>query len=456
MKKDTEMAARFEISKGLAIPIAGDPDQRIDHKLVGQVALLTSDYLGLRPTLLVSEGDEVQLGQPVMIDKQTDGVVYVSPAGGRVRAIHRGEKRHLRSIVIDVADRETIRELPEIQGSSIASMSREDILERILATGLWTAFRTRPFSRIPSPKSIPRAIFVNAMDTNPLAVQPTKVIEGAMDDFAAGLTAVSRLTDGPIFVCRGSRTETPAANIPNVHLAEFVGPHPAGLVGTHMHFLSPASPSRVNWHLDYQDLIAIGRAFTRGRLDPSRVISLAGPVVSNPRLIQSRLGASLIELTQGELKGSDNRIVSGSILCGRQISEDVEYLGRYHLQVSCLAEGTQRELLGWQMPGFNKFSLTRAFAAAWSPQKKFSFTTNTEGSERAMVPIGSYERVMPLDLLPTLLLRALISRDTERAQELGCLELDEEDLALCTFVCPGKYDYGSILRDNLNSIEKEG
>ncbi len=450
------MVARFEISKGLAIPITGDPDQRIDHKSVGQVALLASDYLGLRATLLVSEGDEVQLGQPIMIDKQTDGVTFVSPAGGRIRAIHRGEKRLLRSLVIDVADKEAVRELPAVRASSIASMSREDILERIATTGLWTAFRTRPFSRIPSPKSVPRAIFVNAMDSNPLAVQPSKVIAGAIDDFAAGLTAVSRLTEGRIFVCRGLGTETPTANIPNVHSAEFVGPHPAGLVGTHMHFLSPASPSRVNWHLDYQDLIAIGRAFTQGRLDPSRVISLAGPVVSNPRLIQSRLGASLIELTQGELKGSDNRIVSGSILCGRQISDKVEYLGRYHLQISCLAEGHQRELLGWQMPGFNKFSLTRAFAAAWSPQKRFSLTTSTEGSERAMVPIGSYERVMPLDLLPTLLLRALISRDTERAQELGCLELDEEDLALCTFVCPGKYEYGSILRDNLNAIEKEG
>ena len=450
------MVERFLSSKGLAIPIAGEPEQRIDYTPIGQVALLTGDYLGLRPTVLVSEGEDVQLGQPMMVDKQTDGVLFTSPAGGRVRAIHRGEKRHLVSLVIDIADRESVRELPGIGAGQIAAMNRQDVLERIVKTGLWTAFRTRPFSRIPSPKSVPAAIFVNAMDSNPLAVDPSPVIQAAREDFSAGLSAISCLTEGSVFVCRASGTETPGENMPKVRLAEFAGPHPSGLVGTHMHFLRPASIHHVNWHLDYQDVIAIGRAFTRGRLDPTRVIALAGPVVTKPRLIQSRLGASLVELTLGELSGSDNRIVSGSILCGRQIAENVEYLGRYHLQVSCLAEGKQRELLGWQMPGFNKFSLTRAFAAAYSARKRFSLTTSTEGSERAMVPIGSYERVMPLDILPTLLLRALVSRDTERAEELGCLELDEEDLALCTFVCPGKYEYGSILRDNLTQIENEG
>ena len=450
------MVERFLISKGLVIPIEGEPEQRIDIKPVRQVALLPSDYLGLRPSLLISEGDEVELGQPIMLDKQTDGLIFTSPAGGRVRAIYRGEKRRLLSVVIDIADKEVVRELPMFGASQILEMNRGDILERIVSTGLWPAFRTRPFSRVPSPKSVPTAIFVNTMDSNPLAVQPSLVIQEAKDDFEAGLTAISRLVEGSIFVCRATGTETPGENIPKVKLAEFAGPHPSGLVGTHMHFLRPVSTHRVNWHLDYQDVIAIGRAFTRGRLDPTRVIALAGPVVNKPRLIQSRQGASLVELTSGELTGSNNRVVSGSILCGRQIEDKIDYLGRYHLQVSCLAEGNQRELLGWQMPGFNKFSLTRAFAAAWSAKKNFSFTTSTEGSERAMVPIGSYERVMPLDILPTLLLRALISRDSQRAQELGCLELDEEDLALCTFVCPGKYEYGSILRENLNTIEKEG
>ncbi len=450
------MVDRFEISKGLVIPIEGQPEQRIDTKSVGQVALVANDYLGLRPTLLVAEGDQVKIGQPIMVDKQTDGVVFTSPAGGKVHAIHRGEKRRFLSIVIDVGDKEFVQEFPGIEAGQISKLTREEVSERIVSTGLWTAFRTRPFSRIPSPKTVPAAIFVNAMDTNPLAVQPSLVIGDAKDDFAAGLAAVTKLTDGSVFLCRSSGTETPGEMVQKVRVVEFNGPHPAGLVGTHMHFLRPVSAGLVNWHLDYQDVIAIGRAFTQGRLDPTRIISLAGPVVSKPRLLKSRLGASLADLTEGELTGSGNRIVSGSILCGRQIEDKMGYVGRYHLQVSCLAEGNQRELLGWQMPGFNKFSATRAFAAAWSGDRKFALTTSLEGSERAMVPIGTYERVMPLDILPTLLLRALISRDTVRAQELGCLELDEEDLALCTFVCPGKYEYGSILRDNLTTIEKEG
>lgn len=450
------MVERFTIAKGLAVPLAGEPDLRIDTKTVSQVALVASDYLGLRPSMLVSEGDEVRVGQPVMADKQNEGVIYTSPAGGKVLAVHRGEKRRLMSIIIDVADRELSQEFPVVNVGSISRLSREEIVGRIVSTGLWTAFRTRPFSRIPSPKSIPSAIFVNAMDTNPLSVQPNLVISEAKEDFETGLVAIARLTEGKTLVCRAPGTNTPGELMSNVRVAEFHGPHPAGLVGTHMHFMRPIMPGIVNWHLNYQDVIAIGRAFAHGRLDPTRVISLAGPVVNKPRLLRSRLGASLSELTRGELTGDANRVISGPVLCGRKMEDWTGYLGRYHLQVSCLAEGNQRELLGWQMPGFNKFSATRAFAAAWSVRKPFSLTTSTEGSERAMVPIGTYERVMPLDLLPTLLLRALITKDTERAQELGCLELDEEDLALCTFVCPGKYEYGSILRDNLTMIENEG
>jgi Na+-transporting NADH:ubiquinone oxidoreductase subunit A len=450
------MVERFTIAKGLAVPVAGEPDQRIDTKTVSQIALVTSDYLGLRPSMLVSEGDEVKVGQPIMVDKRNEGVIFTSPAGGRVQAVHRGEKRRLMSIIIDVAKRELFHEFPIVSSGGISRLNREEIVERIVSTGLWTAFRTRPFSRIPSPKSVPSAIFVNAMDTNPLSVQPNVVIGEAKEDFELGLAAVSRLTEGKTIVCRAPGMNTPGELMPNVRVAEFHGPHPAGLVGTHMHFMRPIMPGIVNWHLNYQDVIAIGRAFSQGRLNPTRVISLAGPVVNKPRLLKSRLGASLSELTSGELLGESNRVISGPVLCGRQMQNWIGYLGRYHLQVSCLAEGNQRELFGWQMPGFNKFSATRAFAGAWSARKLFALTTSTEGSERAMVPIGSYERVMPLDLLPTLLLRALITKDTERAQDLGCLELDEEDLALCTFVCPGKYEYGGILRDNLTMIENEG
>ncbi len=450
------MVERFEISKGLTIPIEGDAEKRVELKSVRQVALVASDYLSLRPTILVSEGDDVKLGQPVMVDKQTEGLVFVSPAGGKVLAIHRGAKRRFLSMVIEVADRETAVEHPTYNSAQISRLTRQEVMDRVVSTGLWTSLRTRPFSKVPLPSSVPHSIFVNAMDTNPLAVDPGLVIRDAKEDFAAGLEAITKLTDRDVFLCRAPGIETPGEAIPHVRVAEFRGPHPSGLVGTHMHFLMPVSPKRVNWHLNYQDVIAIGRAFLRGKLDPVRIISLAGSSVAKPRLIMTRLGASLGELTQGELIGSNQRVISGSVLCGRQVEEHTGFLGRYHLQVSCIPEGNQREWLGWQKPGFNKFSITRAFAGAWSNRKKFAMTTSTEGSFRAMVPIGTYEKVVPLDVLPTLLLRALITRDTVTAQELGCLELDEEDLALCSFVCPGKYEYGGILRDNLDLIEKEG
>jgi Na+-transporting NADH:ubiquinone oxidoreductase subunit A len=237
----------------------------------------------------------------------------------------------------------------------------------------------------------------------------------------------------------------------------FAGPHPAGLPGTHIHFLDPVSENKTVWFVGYQDVIAFGTLFRTGRINVDRVISLAGPVVEKPRLVRTRVGACTDDLVAGELREGDHRVISGSVLSGRTAAEPHNFLGRYHLQISAIEEGHRRELFGWSMPGLNKFSVTRSFASFWLPNKRrFDLTTSTGGSKRAMVPIGLYEKVVPLDILPTYLLRALIMDDVEQAQALGCLELDEDDLALCTFVCPGKYDYGPILRRNLTTIEIEG
>lgn len=450
------MVERFEIGRGLNVPIEGEPSQSVDAKEVGRVAIVADDYIGMRPTLLVSEGDRVDLGQPVFNDKKTAGVSYTAPAGGKVLSINRGEKRRFLSLIIEKDGSQDSRDFGAVDAGQIGSLAREDVVAKLTESGLWTSFRTRPFSRVPSPSESPQAIFVNAMDSNPLAGNPEPVVGQSQDAFVAGLEVLGRLTDGNVYVCRRPNSAIPAEKIPQVVAAEFEGPHPAGLSGTHMHFLKPATVARVNWYLNYQDAIAIGNLFLSGAIDTARQIALAGPSVKNPRILSTQIGASLSDLVSDELEDGSHRIVSGSILCGRPSVEPTDYLGRFHLQVSCLLEGTEREFLGWQMPGFDKYSITRAFAAAWQGAKKFSLTTSTGGSERAMVPIGTYEKVMPLDLLPTPLLRSLISRDTASAQELGCLELDEEDLGLCTFVCPGKYEYGEILRDNLLRIEKEG
>jgi Na+-transporting NADH:ubiquinone oxidoreductase subunit A len=248
----------------------------------------------------------------------------------------------------------------------------------------------------------------------------------------------------------------PHPDLDQLVVQEFAGPHPAGLSGTHIHLLDPVSKQKTIWTINYQDVIAIGKLFTSGELFVERVISLAGPEIKRPRLLRARLGASIDDLIHNEEKTDENRIVSGSVLYGHEAADQLAYLGRYHLQVSALQETSKQEFMAWIRPGGDRFSILNIFTSRFTRGKRFDFSTTTHGEHRAMVPVGTYEDVMPLDILPTPLLRALIIKDTDTAQALGCLELDEEDLALCTYVCPGKYDYGLLLRECLNQIEKEG
>ncbi len=302
--------------------------------------------------------------------------------------------------------------------------------------------------------AVPSSIFVTAIDTHPLAADPALIIGERPAEFEAGLKVLGVL--GKVFVCKAEGASLPGESLARMRTEAFAGPHPAGLAGTHIHFLDPVSASKSVWNVGYQDVIAIGALFTTGRLSVERVVSLAGPVVENPRLVRTRLGASLDELTAGELNPGANRVVSGSVLGGRTAHGAFAFLGRYHVQVSCLREGKEREMLHYLRLGRTKHSVLNIFISKLNAGRKYPLSTTTNGSPRAMVPVGNYEEVMPLDILPTQLLRSLIIGDTEMAQKLGCLELDEEDLALCTYVCAGKYEYGPILRDNLTRIEKEG
>ena len=451
----------FEIRKGLDLPIDGQPVQAIQPAgPVSQVALIGDDYVGMKPALQVQVGDSVKIGQPLFEDKKTPGVIYTAPAAGKIAAINRGEKRKFLSIVIDVdgegRDISSEAKVKFDTHDSLEALDREAAEKQLVASGLWTSFRTRPFSRVPELGSVPNSIFVTAMDTNPLAAEPELVIGNETENFIAGLTVITKLTEGKVFVCTRSDSRIPGDKVPNVVTEEFHGPHPAGLPGTHIHLLDPVGPEKTVWQIGYQDVIAIGNLFRTGELLLDRVISIAGPRVTKPGLYKTRLGAKIDDLTMGMIESDNNRLVSGSVLCGRKIEEPMNFLGRYDLQVTALEEGTKREFFGWQKPGFNKFSITRIYAGAFGAGKKFKMNTNINGGHRSMVPVGTYERIMPLDVLPTQLLRALIVKDTDSAQALGCLELAEEDLALCTYVCPGKYDFGSILRENLTMIEKEG
>ena len=444
------------IKKGLDLPIAGKPEQVIrDGNPVTEVALLGEEYVGMRPSMKVREGDVVKKGQVLFEDKKNPGVVFTAPASGTVTAINRGAKRVLQSVVIKVEGNEQ-ETFAKYDAATLNQLSEKQIRQNLQASGLWTAFRTRPFSKVPAIDAVPSSIFVNAMDTNPLAANPEVVLKEHWQDFIYGLNVLSALhPNGKIHLCKAGDSNIPTADITNLKIHDFGGPHPAGLSGTHIHFIDPVSMTKSVWYINYQDVIAIAKLFTTGELYTDRIVALGGPQVKKPCLVRTRLGAKLSQLTAGELKDGENRVISGSVLSGVKAEGAVDYLGRYALQVSVIAEGREKEFLGWIMPGANKFSITRTVLGHFG-NKLFNFTSAVNGGERAMVPIGNYERVMPLDIIPTLLLRDLSAGDTDSAQALGCLELDEEDLALCTFVCPGKNEYGPMLRAALDKIEKEG
>ncbi len=452
----------IKIKKGLDLPIAGAPEQVIeDAAAVSTVALIGSDYIGLKPTMLVREGDQVKLGQPIFTDKKNPGFNFTAPAAGTIKAINRGAKRVLQSVEISVNAKAKSSDqitFAKYASADLATLPREKVCENLQESGLWTAFRTRPYSKQPAVDAVPSSIFVTVIDTNPLAAKPSVILDGYEDDFNNGLNVLSRLTEGSVFVCNDNETTLPASNNKQVTEQVFTGPHPAGLAGTHIHHLDPVGVTKSVWHLGYQDVIAIGKLFTTGQIWTERVVSLAGPSVKNPRLLKTRLGANTADLTKGELvSDGDVRIISGSILNGFRAKDWSAFVGRFNNQVSVIEEGGKRFLFGYINPTGERYSLIRVVLSHLSGAKrKFAFTSSTNGSERAMVPIANYERVMPLDILATQLLRSVITKDTDLAQQLGCLELDEEDLALCTFASSSKFDYGPALRSCLTQIEVEG
>ncbi|CCE23919.1 Na(+)-translocating NADH-quinone reductase subunit A [Methylotuvimicrobium alcaliphilum] len=449
---------QFNLKKGLDLPITGEPEQIIENgNKVKSVAVLGMDYVGMKPTMMVAEGDKVKLGQVLFSDKKNPGVNFTSPGAGIVKAINRGAKRVLQSVVIELKGNEA-ESFAKYKDSELDGLSTEQVKESLIASGLWVALRTRPYGKTPAIDSTPSSIFVTAIDTNPLAADPSVIIKERSTDFSNGLAVIAKLTDGKVYVCKASGADIPTGNASSVTVAEFSGPHPAGLPSTHIHYIDPVNANKSVWHLDYQAVMAIGSLFTTGKLNVERVVSLAGPTAKKPRLLRTRVGACLSELVAGELMDGENRVISGSVIYGHKAADWSDYLGYYSNQVSVLKEGRDREFFGWIVPGKDKYSALNVYTSSKDRKigRKFPLTTNKNGSNRAIVPVGVYESVMPMDILPTPLLKSLVVGDTDQAQMLGCLELDEEDMALFTFVDPGKHEFGPVLRANLTKIEKEG
>ena len=432
----------------------GAPARHISEgPTISTVAVLGADYIGLKPRLDVEEGDTVAQGSPIFAHKETPDVKVTAPVAGRIRAINRGTRRVLISVEIEVAEDGP----PPVDFSQIGDPNTaQGLAERLCAAGLWTSFRARPYSKVPDSTARPAALYVTAMDTEPLTADPAMVIADAAEAFRTGLEAITVLSEGKTYLCHETGADIPGSDLPSVEVAAFSGPHPAGLPGTHMHFLEPPSVEKTVWTIWYQDVIAIGRLLMTGRLDPERVIALSGPLCREPRLIRTVMGASMTDLTAGEIDTSvPVRLISGSILSGRAGEGPGAFLGRYDRQITVIEEDRKQIPLGWIRPMSSKYALQPVLGSAFT-RKLYALTTNLNGGRRAMVPLGTFEELMPQDFLPTQLLRALLVMDTDAAQALGALELDEEDLGLIGFACPAKYEYPRALRDCLTKIEKEG
>ena len=449
----------MKLKKGLDLPISGAPVQTIhEGPKITKVAVSGRDFIGLKPKMLVAEGDKVKKGQPLFLHKTSPDVQYVAPGAGTITDLNRGARRVLETIVITLDESEDEVTFEATDADKLTELARENVQKRLYESGHWTYFKTRPYSHVPQQDTVPNSIFVTAMDSDPLAPDANVIIAEKADAFAAGIDVLSNLTDGSVFVCHDGKGSMPAVKSGKAKFESFEGPHPAGLAGTHIHFLDPVSAEKTVWSIHYQDVIAIGNLFTSGKIDTDRVISLAGPLATNPRLVSTRVGASTDELTADEAEtGIDCRVISGSILSGVAAHDQFAFLSRSARQITLIEEDTKQRVLGWINPASNSWSFTNVhLTSLFAKSRKFAFGSNQRGGRRAMVPFGSYERVIPMDVLPTQLLRAILTVDTDLSQKLGALELDEEDLALCTFICHSKYEYGEALRINLAKIEKEG
>lgn len=446
--------ANFSLKRGLDIPIGGCPNQQISKGHNPKfMAVKGTDYIGLKPKMLVSEGDLVEKGSPLFCNKDYPDVLFVSPCKGRVDAINRGEKRALLSVVIKVENLEA-KSPNFLQKNKSIKLEKEFVRKCLLDSGLWTSFLTRPYSKIPNPDSEPSSIFITALDTEPLSPDADIIIEDNLKAFKEGVKKVSQLTGGKVFVCSKDEKQI---KLEEVEVHGFKGPHPAGLVGTHMHFLDAPNSNKTVWTIGYQDIISIGKLFLSGYLQTEKVISICGPLAKNPRLVRTYEGASLKDLLHNEFINDDAcRVISGSILSGELAENELSFLGKYSRQVTLIHEDRKKIPFGWIKPQPNKYSVMPVLISALRSSKLFNLTSNLNGGRRAMVPTGVFETLMPQDFLPTQLLRSLLVMDTDTAQSLGALELAEEDLALATFACPAKYEYGSALRDCLHKIEKEG
>ncbi|MEP7110426.1 MAG: Na(+)-translocating NADH-quinone reductase subunit A [Ferruginibacter sp.] len=449
------MSKYIKIKRGLDIKLAGEASKVFSNLALPEIiAIQPPDFTGLTPKLVIKEGDEVQSGTPLFYDKNNESIKFSSPVSGEVIEIVRGEKRKILKVKI-LADKE-IKYVTQDKANP-SELSRENIVEAIKNSGAWPFIRQRPFGIIANPDKMPKSIFISAFDSNPLAPDIDFIMQGNEENFQVGLDALQKLTDGKIHLNTNAAI-TPGSifsNARGVVINKISGPHPAGNLGTQIHHIDPVNKGEVVWCINPQDVLIIGKLFSTGKFDASRVVALTGSQVKNPKYYKTIVGSSVKNiLTDGGLKEGENRIISGNVLTGIQIPVDGN-LGFYDSQITVIPEGHEHEFMGWLAPGFNKFSMSRTFFSWLTPNKKHQLNTNLHGEERPFVVTGQYERVFPMDIYPVQLLKSILIEDIEMMEKLGIYEVVEEDFALCEFVCTSKIKSQEIIRRGLDIIQKE-
>ena len=448
------MSKVIKLKKGLDIQIKGQPANILEHISRPETfAIKPADFQGLVPKLTVAVGDKVKAGTPLFFDKYHPEVQYVSPVSGEVAAINRGERRRILEVVVK-AERENLSE--DFLKADPLNLSGDVIKAELLKSGIWPAIKSRPFGIVAHPTDQPKAIFISCFDSSPLAPDYDFVFQDDANAWQTGINALSKLTTGKINLGLSSKKEnTVFSQTKGVEFTLFNGPHPTGNVGIQIHAVSPLNKGEIVWTIQPQDVIMIGRLFLTGKYDSSRIIALSGSEVLEPKYFQFWRGGSLTGLLKGKLSKGNVRIISGNVLTGTAIPAN-GYLGFYDAMVSVIPEGNYYEMFGWALPGFGKYSPSRTFFS-WlgSKKKKYVLDANTHGEERAFVLSDEYEKVLPMDILPVYLIKAILANDIDAMEQLGIYEVTEEDLALCEYVCTSKIMVQSVLRKGINSMIKE-
>jgi len=446
----------FSIQKGRNIRLKGAAKKEIvEIALPKHVAVKPSDFKGLSPRLSAKVDDVVKVGTPIFTDKTIPEIQIASPASGKVVAINRGAKRALQSIVIETDGQQESETFQKFSREQIKNISKSDVTNLLLKGCLWPVIRQRPFSKVADPHKKPKAIFIHAMNTEPLALDIDFILEGKEKEFQIGLDILGRLTDGDVHLCiqkgANSKALTQAVNV-QIHV--FSGPHPAGNVSTHIHYVDPINKGELVWYIEAQDVLSIASLFLNGTYPTERIVAVTGEGAANNQIYAKTIVGVPVSALLGDSTPQQVRYLSGSVLAGKEIASH-DFLRFYDSQITVIPQGGNREFLGWLSPGFKKYTFSKSFASAFFPENDMSLDTDENGSHRAIVLNHIYDSLVPLDIMTYFLLKAVISGNVEEAEELGILECDEEDFALCTFACPSKTDVGEIISQGLALIESE-